>query len=129
MKQSNRKFGTLDCNLALLISELREVRTNGWIRSCVILSNLIDSDRIIYTERGYYVSHMHGAGTVIDKICYLLDFGPNDRAVLFSIQQDLRLRGLSDVLGLIGALDVYLTVHGRLQPHQLCRLQTHFTRM
>lgn len=114
MKQRNETFGTLDCNLALLRKNLRKVKTNGWTRSCVIFRNLLDSDRITYTNRGYYVSHMHGTGTVVEKICYLLDFGPYDRAALFSVQQDLRLRGLDEVCGFLGALDVYLTVYGKL---------------
>lgn len=114
MKQRNEKFGTFDCNLALLRKNLRKVKTNGWTRSCVIFRNLLDGNRITYTDRGYYVSHMHGTGTVVDKICYLLDFGPYDRAVLFSVQQDLRLRSLDDVCSFLGALDVYLTIYGKI---------------
>lgn len=114
MKQHNTKFGTFDCNLTLLRKNLRKVKTNGWTRSCVIFRNLLDSDHITYTNRGYYVSHMHGTGTIVDKICYLLDFGSYDRAVLFSVQQDLRLRHLDDVCSFLGALDVYLTSYGKM---------------
>lgn len=114
MKRLNEKFGAFDCNLTLLRKNLRKVKTNGWTRSCVIFKNLLDGDRITYTNLGYYVSHTHGTGTIVDKICYLLDFGPYDRAVLFSVQQDLRLRSLDDVCGFLGALDVYLTSYGKM---------------
>lgn len=114
MTVRNEKFGTFDCNLALLRKNLRMVKTNGWIRSCVIFKNCLDSNRIAYTNRGYYVLHNHGTGTVVDKICYLLDFGPYDRAALFSVQQDLRLRGIDEVCGFLGALDVYLTSYGKM---------------
>lgn len=114
MTVRNKRFGTLDCNLALLRKNLRMVKTNGWIRPCVLFRNCLDSDRVTYTNRGYYVLHTHGTGTVVDKICYLLDFGPYDRAVLFAVQQELRLRSIDEVCGFLGALDVYLTSYGKI---------------
>lgn len=110
MKQRNETFGTFDCNLNLLRKNLRTVRTNGWTSSCMIFENLLDSNRISYNHHGYRVSHIDGHGDVVDKICYLLNSGSCDRAILFSVQQDLKLRNITDVCGFLGALDVYLTV-------------------
>lgn len=114
MKQRNETFGTFDCNLALLRKNLRTVKTRGWTRSCTIFRNLLDSDKVSYNHHGYYVFHNRGQGNVVDKICYLLDFGPYDRVVLFAVQQDLKLRSVADVCGFIGALDVYLTAYGKM---------------